>query len=98
MSATDADVIKAYVEVGLGVAILPTIAFLPERDHRLRVRDARDLFDPTIACIQLRRNEYLPQYMTDFIGLLAPQWDDTVLSSALAIGHLPQQRLVELPA
>lgn len=96
MSAIDADVIKAYVAVGLGVAILPTVAYVPERDRDLRTRDARDLFEPTVACIQLRRNDHLPQYMIDFIQLLAPQWSDRAVKDALSTGQAPRRTVAEL--
>ena len=47
MMATDADVIQAYVELGLGIAVLPTIAFDARRDRKLRALDASHLFEPT---------------------------------------------------
>ncbi len=96
MSAIDADVIKSYVELGLGVAILPTIAFVPERDRRLRAKDASHLFDPTVACIQLRRNQYLLPYMLNFIQLLAPQWTSQALNRALDTGQVPDRPITEL--
>ena len=96
MSAIDADVIKAYVALGLGVAILPTIAYVAERDRDLRARDAKELFEPTVACIQLRRNDYLPQYMIEFIQLLAPQWTDRAVMEALSTGQVPRRTVTEL--
>lgn len=86
MSAIDADVIKAYVAVGLGVAILPTVAYVAQRDRDVRARDAHDLFQPTVACVQLRRGDYLPQYMTEFIQLLAPEWHRRALEDATSTG------------
>ncbi|MGE5524006.1 MAG: LysR substrate-binding domain-containing protein [Rhodospirillaceae bacterium] len=96
MSAIDADVIKAYVALGLGVAILPTICYASDRDKDLRARDAKDLFEPTVACIQLRRNDYLPQYMADFIQLLAPQWSRRAVKEALESGEVPRRTIAEL--
>lgn len=96
MSAIDADVIKAYVALGLGVAILPTLCYAPDRDRDLRARDAKDLFEPTVACIQLRRNDYLPQYMLDFIQLLAPQWTNRAVKEALETGDVPRRPVAEL--
>jgi LysR family cys regulon transcriptional activator len=96
MSAIDADVIKAYVAAGLGVAVLPTICHVPTRDKDLRARDARDLFEPTVACIQLRRGDYLPQYMADFIQLLAPQWSERAVKETLESGEVPARAVTEL--
>jgi LysR family transcriptional regulator, cys regulon transcriptional activator len=85
LSAIDADVIKAYVELGLGIAILPTIAYEPERHRGLRAIDARKLFAPTVSCIQIRRGNYLRSYMYDFISMLAPNLDRRAVEKSLGI-------------
>lgn len=74
LSALDADVVKSYVELGLGVAILLDIAYEPERDRDLRAVDVAHLFQPTVFQIVLRQGKYLPRYMYDFIERLAPKW------------------------
>ncbi len=74
LSAIDADVIKTYVELGLGVAILPSIAYEPARDRRLAAINASHLFEPTITHIAIRRDSYLRDYMYDFILMIAPNW------------------------
>lgn len=70
--AMDADVSKTYVELGLGIAILTTIAFDPVHDIHLRARDASHLFEASTTFVTLRPNTYLRKYMLDFIGMLAP--------------------------
>jgi LysR family cys regulon transcriptional activator len=89
MSAIDSDVIKSYVELGLGIAVLPTITYLPDRDTHLRARDASHLFEPTVAGLQIRRNHYLLRYVLDFIEELAPQWKRPALTRALESGQVP---------
>jgi LysR family cys regulon transcriptional activator len=74
LSAIDADIIKTYVELGLGIAILPSIAYEPSRDRRLRAIDASHLFEPTITHIAIRRDSYLRADMYDFIYMIAPNW------------------------
>lgn len=86
LSAIDADVIKTYVELGLGIAILPSIAYEPQRDRALRAIDAAKLFEPTIACIELRRENYLRSYMLDFIQRIAPQWSRESIAQATRAG------------
>jgi LysR family cys regulon transcriptional activator len=76
LSATDADVIKSYVELDLGIAILPSIAYEPERDINLRSRDVSRIFAPIATHVALRQGKYLPCYMKNFIGMLFPQWDE----------------------
>jgi LysR family cys regulon transcriptional activator len=74
LSAIDADVIKTYVELGLGIAILPSIAYEPSRDRRLAAIDAGHLFEPTITHVAIRRDSYLRDYMYDIILMIAPNW------------------------
>jgi LysR family cys regulon transcriptional activator len=86
LSAIDADVIKTYVELGLGIAILPSIAYEPRRDRALRAIDAAKLFEPTLTCIELRRENYLRSYMLDFIQRIAPQWSRETIDQATRSG------------
>jgi LysR family cys regulon transcriptional activator len=86
LSAIDADVIKTYVELGLGIAILPSIAYEPRRDRALRAIDAAKLFEPTFTCIELRRENYLRSYMLDFIQRIAPQWRREAIDQATRAG------------
>jgi LysR family cys regulon transcriptional activator len=83
MTATDADVIKAYVELGLGIAVLPTIAFDPKRDRNLRAIDASHLFEPTQTVIGVHPHMYLRQYMYDFIATVAPRWNSDAVAGVL---------------
>lgn len=85
LSAIDADVIKSYVELGLGIAILPTVAYEKSRDRALGVRDASRLFDPTITRIELRRTSLLRSAMVDFIRLVSPAWDRSMIERAMRI-------------
>jgi LysR family cys regulon transcriptional activator len=70
LRAADTDVIKTYVEIGHGVAIVPATAFDPIRDSRIRHLDASHLFPPTPIFIQIRQGKYLRQYMEDFIAMV----------------------------
>jgi LysR family cys regulon transcriptional activator len=83
LSATDADVIKSYVELGLGVAVLPAIAYEPERDTALGARDASNIFEPAISYVVLRKGKFLPSYMTSFIAELFPRWDPAAVQDAM---------------
>jgi LysR family cys regulon transcriptional activator len=72
LTAIDADVLKTYVELGLGVGILAQLAFIPERDRHLCMIDAGHLFKPSTTRLAIRKNEYLRGYTYDFIELFAP--------------------------
>lgn len=83
LSAIDADVVKSYVELGLGIAILLSVAYEPERDRDLRVINAAKLFHGTTPEIILRRGKHLPGYMHDLIASLAPHWDRRAIEATI---------------
>ncbi|MDD5180820.1 MAG: HTH-type transcriptional regulator CysB [Gallionellaceae bacterium] len=85
LTAIDADVIKTYVELGLGIGILAQMAFIPERDKYLRMMDTGNLFQPSITRIAIRRNEYLRGYAYHFIELFAPHLTRQVVADALHV-------------
>ena len=85
LTAIDADVIKTYVELGLGIGILAEIAFIPERDRHLRMIAAKHLFKPNTTRIAIRKNEYLRGYTYDFIELFAPLLTRDVVAKAMHI-------------
>jgi len=85
LTAMDADVIKTYVELGLGVGILADLAFIPERDTRLRKIEASHLFMPNTTHLALRKNDYLRGYTYDFIELFAPHLKRDVVEKAMHI-------------
>jgi len=87
LTAIDADVIKTYVELGLGIGILAEIAFVPERDRHLRMIEAKHLFKPNTTRIAIRRNEYLRGYTYDFIELFAPLLTRATVAKAMHISH-----------
>lgn len=87
MTALDADVIKTYVELELGVGIIASMAFNAERDAPLQLLDVPDLFPENITQIALRRGHYLRSYAYRFIELCAPGLDEKLLRSACQPGN-----------
>jgi LysR family cys regulon transcriptional activator len=83
LTAIDADVIKTYVELGLGIGILAELAFIPERDRHLRMIEAKHLFKPNTTRVAIRKNEYLRGYTYDFIELFAPHLTRDVVAKAM---------------
>lgn len=81
--AMDADVSKTYVELGLGIAILTTVAFDRTHDRGLRARDASHLFAPSTTYITLRANTFLRRFAYDFIRSVAPELEPEVVRAAL---------------
>ncbi|ADL55990.1 CysB family HTH-type transcriptional regulator [Gallionella capsiferriformans] len=90
LTAIDADVIKTYVELGLGIGILAEIAFIPERELHLRMMNARHLFKPSTTRIAIRKNEYLRAYTYEFIELFAPHLTRKVIAEAMRLSNFPK--------
>jgi LysR family cys regulon transcriptional activator len=72
MSALDADVIKTYVELGLGIGIIASMAYQADRDTKLSLLDAGDLFETNTTRIALRKGHFLRGFTYEFIGLCIP--------------------------
>ncbi len=72
LTALDTDIIKTYVGLGLGIGIMASMAYEPERDTDLVAIDASHLFEASITRVGFRRDAYLRGYMYDFIELFAP--------------------------
>jgi LysR family transcriptional regulator, cys regulon transcriptional activator len=83
LTAMDADVIKTYVELGMGVGIVASIAFDAERDRTLRALDARHLFEVNLTKLALRRGTWLRGYVYAFIEAFAPTLTRDVVERAL---------------
>jgi LysR family transcriptional regulator, cys regulon transcriptional activator len=83
LTAVDDDVIKSYVELGVGVGIIARMAFDPARDSGLRLIDASHLFEPSTTRVAVRRNAYLRRYVYDFIELFAPHLSRSVVEKTM---------------
>lgn len=81
-TAADADVIKTYVRLGLGVGIVARMA-IDEQDTDLVVLDAGDLFESSVTRIAFRRGTFLRGYMSAFIEQFAPHLTREVQQEAI---------------
>lgn len=86
LTAIDSDVIKTYVELGLGVGILANMAFDAKRDKNLRSIDASHLFEASTTRIGISRNSYIRSYIFDFIEMFAPHLDHASVQAKLESG------------
>jgi LysR family cys regulon transcriptional activator len=72
LSAAGAEVIKAYVAGGVGIAVIQEQAFDPAKDNGIEAIPADHLFAPVTALAIVRRGSVLPAYVRDFVLGLAP--------------------------
>ena len=73
LTALDSDVIKTYVELGLGIGILAQMGFDAKRDRGLHALDASHLFESSTTRLGVKRGAWLRGYAYDFIELFAPR-------------------------
>lgn len=73
LTALDSDVIKTYVELGLGIGILATMGFDARRDKGLHAIDASHLFESSTTRLGIKRGAWLRGYAYEFIELFAPR-------------------------
>ena len=86
LAAIDADVIKTYVSIGLGVGIVAKHAYDPQRDPLLGALDAGHLFDSNTTRLALRRGTYLRHYEYDLIELFATHLTRRAVDMAMSGG------------
>lgn len=87
LTAVDADVIKTYVRIGLGVGIVAEMAYSPVADHDLVALDASHLFARSVTKIGFRRDLFFRDYLYDFIALFCPSLTREAIEKA--VGEKP---------
>ena len=86
LTAVDSDVIKTYVELGLGVGIIAEMAFDPDRDVALAALPVSHLFATNTTRLGIRRGNWLRRIDFDFIELFAPLLSRSVVTATLRGG------------
>jgi LysR family cys regulon transcriptional activator len=84
LEAIDADVIKTYVELGLGVGIIAGMAFDAERDRNLRAISVGHLFGTNVSRVALKQGAYLRSFVYTFIELLAPALNRKLIDQVMS--------------
>ncbi len=81
-TATDADVIKTYVRLGLGIGIIAHMAFDAATDNDLVALDASHLFESSVTRLGIRRGTFVRGYLYDFIARFAPHLNKQCVMAA----------------
>ena len=90
MTALDADVIKTYVELGLGLGIVASMAVDPSRDHGITELKGPPLFGSQTTRLAIRRGHYLRSYAYRFIELCSSSLDEQTVRQALQLSRAPE--------
>ena len=83
LSAIDADVIKTYVGLGLGVGVVASVAYDAEQDRNLQLIQVPHLFPANTTHLAVRRGTYLRSYVHAFIEKVCPDQGEDVIKAAL---------------
>ena len=92
LTAVDADVIKTYVRLGMGIGIVANMAYDSKTDADLVALDAGHLFDRSTTHIGFRRGMFLRGYMQEFISTFAPHLTPEVVARISAIADRDERR------
>jgi LysR family cys regulon transcriptional activator len=84
-TARDADIIKTYVRMGMGVGVVASMAFECADEKDLVALEAVGLFPRVTTWLGFRRDSVLRGYMADFVSLFAPQLTAEVVRKAAAL-------------
>ncbi len=88
MAALDADVIKAYVALGMGIGIVASMAFDEDQDQHLELLDASELFEENTTYVALRKGRFLRRFVQRFVMLCVRNLSEIELQEALAHDEL----------
>lgn len=94
LTAVDADVIKTYVRLGLGVGIVASLAVDPRQDSDLVALDAQHLFERSTTHIGFRRSMFIRSYMYDFISLFAPHLTNGLIDEVAALSDAESRQRI----
>lgn len=92
LTAVDADVIKTYVRLGLGIGIIADMAFSPEQDKDLVALNVEHLFGISTSQIAIKKDRYIKPYVFPFIEMFAPHLTQNLIRDAIACVDLEAGR------
>lgn len=87
LTAIDADVIKTYVTLGLGVGLVANMAYDETRDANLVKIDVSHLFPNSTTYLGIRKDAFLRSYMLGFISMIAPHISVDDVKAALKVNQ-----------
>ena len=87
LTAIDADVIKTYVSLNMGIGLIAEMAYDSTKDNPMVSKDVSHLFPLSTTYIGIRRDNFLRKYTSDFIQMFIPQTSEKELKQILNKRH-----------
>lgn len=81
---TDVEVMKYYAASGVGLAVIPEVAYSAAQDPELQARPVDHLFATSTVYVIARRGAYWPRHLVEFVGTVSPALTRQTIESALA--------------
>ena len=88
LTAIDADVIKTYVNLNLGIGLIAEMAFDSSKDIDLISRDVSHLFPLSTTFLGIRKDTFIRASTFDFIKMFTPQMSEHELRQYLQNRHV----------
>jgi len=88
LTAIDADVIKTYVNLNLGIGLIAEMAFDSSKDIDLISRDVSHLFPLSTTYLGIRKDTFIRASTFDFIKMFTPQMSEHELRQYLQNRHV----------
>ena len=88
LTAIDADVIKTYVNLNLGIGLIAEMAFDSSKDIDLVSRDVSHLFPLSTTFLGIRKDTFIRASTFDFIKMFTPQMSEHELRQYLQNRHV----------
>jgi len=92
LTAVDADVIKTYVRLGLGIGIIADMAYRPEQDKDLRVINVKYLFGISTSQIAIKKDRYIKPNVYPFIEMFAPHLTQALIKQVAKCKTLEERK------
>jgi len=92
LTAVDADVIKTYVRLGLGIGIIAEMAFSTDQDNDLCALNVEHLFGISTSLIAIKNSKYIKPYVYPFIEMFAPHLTQSLIRQAFACADLEDRQ------
>lgn len=83
MSALDADVLKTYIDLGLGVGIIASMAYQTDRDIGLVEVETVEPFKKNTTYIALRRGRFLKSFVYRFLEIASPILSESTVKEVI---------------
>lgn len=96
LTAVDADVIKTYVRLGLGIGIIANMAFSPIQDKDLSVLRVEHLFGYSTSQIAIKKDKYIKPYVYSFIEMFAPHLTQSLIKQAVECDDIEARKTMFL--